>query len=116
MSALNSALVSVAKSLNLAGKVFEDGKVDFKDAGTIIGGLGDLSGLASIDFAGVISEAGKLSDAAKASAVAAFKGAFDLKNDVQEGAVELAVDACFDALLAGVKGKAAVAALLPKAA
>ncbi len=116
MSALNSALISIAKSLNLAGKVFEDGKVDFKDAGTIIGGLGDLSGLATIDFAGVVSEAGKLTDAAKASAVAAFKGAFDLKEDVKEGAIELAVDALFDLLLAGVKGKGALGAIFPKAA
>lgn len=116
MSALNSALIQIAKAGNLVGKVTEDGDIDASDAWTVLKDPSALSGLATIDFAGVVSEAGTLTDAAKASAVAAFKGAFDLAADATEAAVELAVDAAFDILSGFVKGKRAFAALVPKAA
>ncbi len=116
MSALNNALVAVAKAANVGGKVFADGKVDLKDVGVIIGNLGELQGLAGIDLAGVVVEAGKLTEAAKASAVAAFKAAFDLPQDVLESAVEEAVDACLTLLLGALKAKNALGAILPKAA
>lgn len=116
MSALSTALVSVAKASNLVGKVLEDGQVGVSDLGTIIAGLGDLSGLASIDFGAVVTEAGTLTEAAKSEAVAAFAKAFDLKADAAEGAIEGAVDAALTILVGVLKGKAALSVLVPKAA
>lgn len=116
MSALSTALVAIAKAANLAGKVFEDGAVSLSDLGTIIGGLGDLSGLASVDLAGCVNEAGVLTEAAKAEAVVAFSKAFDLKADSLEGGIEGAIDAALTILVGIVKGKAALGALVPKAA
>lgn len=116
MTALSQALVSVAKSANLVGKVLEDGQVGVSDLGTVIAGLGDLSGLAAINLSAVVNEAGALTDAAKAEAVAAFSKAFDLKQDAAEGAIEGAVDAALTILVGVIKGKAALGVLVPKAA
>jgi hypothetical protein len=110
------ALVAIAKASNVIGKVFEDGAVGLNDLGVIFGSMGDLQGLVGINYAAALSEAGKLSPAVKAEAVAAFKKAFDLPNDVTEAAVEGGVDAAFTVLEGVVKGQAALALLLPKAA
>lgn len=111
MTALVPALVSVAKASNLVGAVFADGKASLSDVGLIIGGLGDLSGIASIDFAGVLDEAGKLKDADKAAGVVAFKTAFDLPDNTTEAAIELAVDAALGVLVSFDKTKQAIALL-----
>lgn len=116
MSHISVALVAVAKAVNVGAKVFEDGKVDIRDAGVLIGNLGELSALAGINVAGILDEAGKLNASEKALAVVEFKKAFDLANDVVEGAVESLVDACFTVLVAVLQAKAAVSIILPKAA
>lgn len=111
MTALVPALVAVAKASNLVGAVFADGKASLSDVGIIIGGLGDISGLAGVDLAGVLDEVGKLKEADKVAAVAAFKTAFDLPDNTVEAAIEVAVDAALTALVAFDKSKQALALL-----
>ena len=114
MSNLLKVLVAVAKASNVVGKVFADGKVNMNDLGIIFGSFGELQGLVGLDYAKALVEAGKLSPAIKAEAVAAFKKEFDLPNDVTEAAVEGGVDAAFTMLEGFVKGKDALALILPK--
>lgn len=116
MSNLVAVLVAVAKASNVLGKVFADGAVGLNDLGVIFGSLGDLQGLVGLDYAAALGEAGKLSPAVKAEAVAAFKKAFDLPDDVAEEGVEVAVDAALGFVESFVKGQAALALLLKKAA
>ena len=117
MSNLLKVLVAVAKASNVVGKVFADGKVNMNDLGIIFGSFAEIQGLVGLvglDYAKALVEAGKLSPAIKAEAVAAFKKEFDLPNDVTEAAVEGGVDAAFTMLEGFVKGKDALALILPK--
>lgn len=100
MSALVDALVKFAKAANVAGIVLADGKVSLGDLPVVLGSLGDLGGLVSVDYAEVLVEGAKLNDVDKAAAVAAFKQAFDIPNDKEEAAIETLVDAALSGAVA----------------
>lgn len=115
VTSLIPALVAFASVGTVAGKVLEDSKVDWKDAGTIIGGLGELSDITNIKLGAAAAEALNLDESEKAQVLEAFKVKFNLAADAPEAAVELLVDGALTSLVGAAKAWEASKVLFPVA-
>jgi len=113
VTALIPALLAAASVGTITGKVLDDGKVDFKDFGTIVGGLGELAGIVDVKLGAAAAEALNLDEGEKAQVLAAFKAKFDLPSEVSEAAVELLVDGALTILVGAAKSWAAAQILFP---
>lgn len=116
VKALIPALLAAAILGNVAGKVLEDGVVDFKDIGALVGSLGEFSQFTALQLGAAFAEALDLDIAEKVEVLTAFKAKFNIADDVKESAIEELVDGALLVLTGLVKVREAGSVLIPKAA
>lgn len=116
VTSLIPVLLAAAVLGNVTGKVLEDGAIDFKDLGTLVGSLGEFSKFTELKLGAAFSEFLDLDESEKSQVIAAFKAKFDIADDVVEEAVEGLVDGALLVLTGVVKVRDAGSALIPKVA
>lgn len=87
-----------AKFGTATGKVLEDGKVDWRDAGQVPAILGSLKDLGRADLKAVVPEAKDLDEAEQKDLAAHFKTTFDWPDDKIESIVEQGLELVLSAL------------------
>lgn len=113
VTSLIPVLLAAAVLGNVAGKVLDDGKVNYADLGVLVGSLGEFSAFTALKPGVAFAEALDLDVAEKGEVVAAFKAKFDIADDVKESAIEELVDGSLLVLAGVVKVRVAGAVLLP---
>lgn len=92
-------LASVAAKMGTAaGKVLEDGVVDWRDTFQLPAFLGALKDVSKVDFKALVPEVKDLDEAEKADLSAHFQKTFDWPDDAVEGVVEQGLEIVLAAL------------------